>query len=95
MSIATLPMPARGESAAELWAVDSPAPAPRVCRVHGFGQLPCPKCGEDCTIAIDLDEFSACHCAGCDADFDLDEVRSFISRWQRVLTWLETAPGRD
>ena len=62
---------------------------------RGFGNLPCPKCGEEACVTLRLDSFEeddACKCMSCEAEFSLADVRDLISRWSRVLTWLETAP---
>jgi transcription elongation factor Elf1 len=55
---------------------------------RGWGPLPCPKCGEEASIALDLDDMGrdeACRCAECEGVFSLDHVRDLIAKWQPVL----------
>ena len=63
---------------------------------HGFGSLPCPRCGEDGgIICIDLNDLTAgeaCPCRECEAFFGLDDVRHIIAKWAPVLAWIDTAP---
>jgi hypothetical protein len=59
---------------------------------RGFGQLPCPKCGADATVSVYLDELAVFHCCDCDEDVTREEIEDVIRRWQRVLSWLDTAP---
>ena len=62
---------------------------------RGFGNLPCPKCGEEAVVTLRLDSFEeddACKCASCEVEFPLADVRDLIAKWSRVLTWLESAP---
>lgn len=68
--------------------------APTVRR--GFGNLPCPLCSEQGTVTLTLDDFEgeeACFCGECESTFSLATVRDFIAHWNRVLTWLDTAPA--
>jgi transcription elongation factor Elf1 len=70
------------------------APAPTTTP-RGFGNLPCPKCGEEAVVTLRLDSFEeddACKCMSCDAEFSLADVRDLIAKWSRVLAWLESAP---
>jgi hypothetical protein len=65
---------------------------------RGFGSLPCPKCGAEATVSLDLDDMEgdeACRCNECDTTFGLADVRRFISAWQRVLAWVELAPALE
>jgi hypothetical protein len=62
-------------------------------------QLPCPKCGEDqANIAVNLwtldDETGGnFYCHECSNEISLQEIRGFISRWSRLIGWLENAPN--
>ncbi len=61
----------------------------------GWGNLPCPKCGVECLIHVDLlcvNESDSLHCCECDEDFGPEDVRNFVAKWQPVLAWLDTAP---
>jgi hypothetical protein len=62
---------------------------------RGFGQLPCPKCGADATVSVYLDELAGFHCCDCDEDFERADVEAFIRQWQRVLSWLDSAPAQE
>jgi hypothetical protein len=62
---------------------------------RAIGFLPCPLCGEQqARISLDLADF-ALHCADCDSHFLAEEVRAFIARWQRVLSWIDSAPAAE
>ena len=64
---------------------------------RGFGLLRCPLCGNaEANISIDLANLTAddaCKCPECGETFSLDTVRESIAAWQRVLTWIDTAPA--
>ena len=65
---------------------------------HGFGPLPCPKCGAEATVSIDLDNLTAadvCKCNECDEEFGLADVRAWMARWQKVLAWIDLAPALE
>ncbi len=56
--------------------------------------LPCPCCGEaEATVLLSLADLESCHCADCDADFTLADVRAFLDRWGKVLVWVGTFPA--
>jgi uncharacterized Zn finger protein len=58
--------------------------------------LPCPTCGEEqATITLSLADCETLHCEDCGSDYTLDDVRSLIARWQRVLAWVEQAPRAE
>lgn len=59
----------------------------------GFGRLPCPKCGDNCEILIDLSDFTEAMCRGCDAILEMGLIRDIVSRWTPVLAWIATAPA--
>jgi hypothetical protein len=68
-----------------------PTPAKR-----GFGALTCPCCGEEGRITLDLDEVTgdqAFTCPGCENTFGVAVVRVMITRWQRVLDWIDACPA--
>ena len=55
--------------------------------------LPCPRCGEqDAEIDLRLSDLDTCRCAACEEEFQLGDVRDFIAKWSRVLTWVEAFP---
>lgn len=62
---------------------------------QGFGCLPCPKCGADAQIKWDLDDLSTFSCRECEDEFTREEVETFIARWQRVLSWIDSAPSQE
>jgi hypothetical protein len=72
----------------------APAGTGSAASPRGFGYLPCPRCGEEASIRIDLDDLDTFTCQECDNDFTLDTVRNLIDRWQRVLAWIDRAPGQ-
>lgn len=61
-------------------------------------QLNCPLCGEpNANLSINLwtlDDPAGTNvtCAECNGEFSLDDVRTFIKRWTRLLGWLESIP---
>jgi hypothetical protein len=63
---------------------------------RGFSTLPCPLCGSEANIGLDLADFGAAEaafCPQCDGRFSLDQVQSFIDRWSAVLAWCDQAPA--
>lgn len=55
--------------------------------------LPCPHCGEtDASITLNLADGESFTCLECENDFTAADVRSFIARWTRLLTWLDGMP---
>ncbi len=60
----------------------------------GFGELPCPRCGEETSISLDLTDLSTFTCTACEEQFDLAAVVTLVRRWQAVLAWLDTTPMR-
>jgi hypothetical protein len=61
----------------------------------GFGSLPCPKCGQDTNIKMYLDDLHTFACPECDDEFTADDVRQFLAKWSRVLSWLDSAPAAE
>ena len=62
---------------------------------RGFGNLPCPKCGEEACVTLRLDSFEeddACKCCSCEAEFPLADIRDLMAKWGKVLAWLDMAP---
>lgn len=59
---------------------------------RGFGHLPCPKCGEEAIVQIDLDDLNTCKCGECEEEFTTEDVRNLIAKWSSVLAWIDTAP---
>jgi transcription elongation factor Elf1 len=68
----------------------APAPEPYT----GFGDLPCPRCGEVTLIRLDLDDLDRLTCGNCEEPFTASEVRELIDAWAPVLRWIESAPRR-
>jgi hypothetical protein len=62
---------------------------------RGFGPLPCPRCGERTTVAVDLDDLEVFACRGCDAEFAPADVEAIITAWTPVLAWLRQAPVKE
>lgn len=56
------------------------------------GNLPCPRCGEVCGIALDLDDLETCRCRECEENFTLDDVRAITKAWAPVLAWIDSSP---
>jgi hypothetical protein len=65
--------------------------APERC----FGLLPCPRCGEETVIALDLDDLQAFRCGSCEGEFGREELEAIIARWTPVLRWLDLAPAKE
>ena len=62
---------------------------------RGFGNLPCIRCGEECTVSIDLNDMTgdeALQCRECEATYSLADVQAVMNKWAPVLAWIETAP---
>lgn len=62
---------------------------------RGFSELPCPKCGEQDAITVNLYDVEDLHCSECDTDFSLQEIRELLAAWGPVVKWLDTAPVRE
>ena len=69
-----------------------PAAETRVAK--GF-DLCCIKCGEEVCLSLDLNDLDTVRCPECDGEFTLDEVRTFLGQWQRLLAWVDLAPARE
>jgi transcription elongation factor Elf1 len=66
-------------------------------QAKGFGPLPCPRCGEQTGVTIDLADLchnEACSCTACGATFGLAEVQAILDGWRDVLAWVALAPNR-
>lgn len=62
---------------------------------HGWGLLPCPRCGEKATISINLanlTEEDACKCNECEGEFGVDNIRYLLLQWTPVIQWISQAP---
>jgi len=58
--------------------------------------LPCPCCGEtDASIKLSLASMDDFECEHCDATFSREDVESFISKWSKLLSWIDTAPAAE
>jgi hypothetical protein len=64
-------------------------------KAKGFGSLPCAKCGQETNIKMYLDDLHTFACPECDDEFTAHDVRAFISKWRRVLSWLDSAPAAE
>jgi hypothetical protein len=62
---------------------------------RSFGLLPCPRCGEETTISVDLDDLTQFRCTGCDGEWQRPEVEALIAAWTPVLRWLDLAPVKE
>jgi transcription elongation factor Elf1 len=55
--------------------------------------LPCPCCG-DAEAVINLRLSDAYFtCGSCENEFTADDVRQFITKWSKVLTWVDAMPS--
>jgi transposase-like protein len=61
----------------------------------GWGPLPCPRCTEVGTIAVDLDDLARFYCNACEEDFTRDDLEALIAAWTPVLAWLGQAPVKE
>ncbi len=60
----------------------------------GFGELRCPKCGEEATISLSLDNLKVFTCGECQEEFEADDVREMLAqakKWELVFAWLQQA----
>lgn len=58
---------------------------------RGF-TVPCLRCGDTGCVRVSLDDVSRFTCSSCDADYSTDDVRDILASWNKVLTWLDSAP---
>jgi hypothetical protein len=61
----------------------------------GWGALPCPRCSEVTTIAVDLDDLTHFRCASCEENFFRADLEAIILAWPRVLRWLDLTPRKE
>jgi hypothetical protein len=63
---------------------------------RGFPGLRCPMCGSDDGILyLDVGNLEEFHCTANECEFTIDDVRQLIGQWQRLLTWINAAPGQE
>jgi hypothetical protein len=75
----------------------APVPALTLADPASRGQtMPCPCCGEaDATIDFNLADAETLHCQECDANFSVADVRHFLTKWGRLLLWIDAMPAGD
>jgi len=56
---------------------------------QGWGLLPCPCCGEEVVIVLDLETLASFYCRHCKCRFERDVVEAFRDRWGEVLAWID------
>ena len=54
----------------------------------------CPKCLNDETIRVNLDDGETLTCTGCDEEFTADDLRELVASWLPLLAWLDSHPAR-
>ncbi len=65
-------------------------------KTKGFGELPCPLCGElGAGITLDLATLKVCTCAECGAEFSPEMAVKFLAdrlaKWRAVERWIDMA----
>jgi hypothetical protein len=71
------------------------APDPGPTADRGWLALVCPRCVEEATITVGLDDLCHFTCASCGDDFSLADVEAIIAAWTPVLAWLRQAPVKE
>ena len=64
-------------------------------RPSPFEALPCIKCGENCCLALDLDDLITFRCRECEEEFTREQVESTVAIWGRCLTWIDGAYPKE
>ncbi len=67
-----------------------PVPEP-VAR--GWPGISCWGCGEDDTLTIRLHDTCTLVCSGCDAEFDIADIRTRLAALTAVANWMDLAPA--
>lgn len=62
---------------------------------QGFSYLPCPFCGEEGPIFLDLSEVDGFKCSSCDREFSRTDLEEILAKWRKVLDWIDTAPAQE
>ncbi len=62
---------------------------------QGFGCLPCPYCGEEGNVLLDLSDLDTFKCCECDREWSRSDLEEILAKWQRVLTWIDSAPKQE
>lgn len=68
---------------------------PEATHAPGWGPLPCPRCGEETTISVDLDDLDCFRCDECDGEWRRPELEALVAAWAPVLRWLDLAPSKE
>ena len=61
---------------------------------RGFSLL-CPRCLEQDTVRVDLDDLGRFTCTSCEEEFQADDVRAIIDAWTPALAFLASAPVKE
>lgn len=59
--------------------------------MSGYADLTCLKCGEKDTVRVHIVDGSF-SCSQCDEEWTLDEAKSFLREWGRIIQWVEKMP---
>jgi transcription elongation factor Elf1 len=65
-----------------------------MAETRGFGKLPCPKCGAETSVCLDLDDMEsdeAFTCCECEENFGMADVKAFLQKWAPVFEWIDKA----
>jgi len=58
---------------------------------RGFA-VNCILCGEAGPVRLDLADVASFKCEACDGEFSLDAVEAHLDAWDKVVSWVKTAP---
>jgi transcription elongation factor Elf1 len=60
---------------------------------RGF-DVHCPLCGDHKCITVRVHNVELLICNSCDGEIEVLDLKGRVDEWQRLLEWLEAAPGR-
>jgi hypothetical protein len=57
--------------------------------------LICPKCLNEETVRLNLDDGDTLTCTGCDEEYTVGDVAALVASWAPLLKWLQSHPARQ
>lgn len=55
----------------------------------------CPKCFEETSIKVNIEDGDTLECPNCEEEFSLSNVIDMIESWKGLLPWLKSHPARQ
>lgn len=55
----------------------------------------CPRCLNETSVTVDVNDGELLHCPGCDEGYTVTEVLDLIESWQALIPWLKSHPAKQ